>query len=182
MSEYSEYFEARVRTESGDWSFGAHQAAARSAATEELVTLRRQYRHMDERELARLAASWRPDDLSGPYFTFTAAALGGEDEPVTVSATFLQALFQELLAETATGLAGLLEQWSNQRRYAWESGQQPVEVRPPRVSALVPRDPRQWSPKAWDILAGLDLEAPELDSTLLVWDGESGDWIAHPLD
>lgn len=177
----NEYFEAHVRTESGDWTFGAHQATARAAATEELVTLRRQYRHMDERELAELAASWRPDDASGPYFAFAAAALGGEDEPVAVSATFLQALFLELMGETPAGLAGLLQQWSAQRRYAWESGQQPVDVRPPRVAALVPPDPRQWSSKAWDALAGLDLEAPELDSTMLVWDGEAGDWIAHPL-
>jgi hypothetical protein len=178
----NEYFEAHVRVESGDWSFGAHQAAARAAATEELITLRRQYRHMGEREVAELAESWRPDDASGPYFVFAAAPLGGQDEPVAVSATFLQALFLELLGETPTGLAALLEQWSDQRRYAWESGQQPVAVRQPRVSALVPRDTRQWSSKSWDTLAGLDLEAPELDSTLLVWDGDSGDWIAHPLD
>jgi hypothetical protein len=175
----SEFFEARIHVESQDWTFGAHQAASRAAAAEELVALRRQYRHLAEPELVELAGSWRRDDVSGPYFVFAAAALGGE---VAVSATFLKALFHELGDEAAAGLGGLLEQWSEQRRYARESGQQPVAGRPPRVAALLPRDPRRWAPESWQPLSALGLDAPEFDATTLSWDSESGAWLLRSPD
>jgi hypothetical protein len=175
----SEFFEAQIHVESRDWTFDAHQAAARATAAEELVALRRQYPQLAEPELVELAESWRPDDASGPYFVFAAAALGGEEEPVAVGATFLKALLHELREDTPAGLAGLLEQWSEQRRYAWESGQRPVAVRPPRVAALLPRDPRRWPSESWDALSLLELEASEFDGTLLSWDGGSGAWIAQ---
>jgi hypothetical protein len=172
------YFEARVRAESEDWTFGAHQAAARAQAAEQLVALRRQYRDLSEADLAELAASWRRDDVSGPYFTFAAAPLGGEDE-AAVDAAFLRALVYELGAQTADGLAGLFAQWDDQRRYARRSGLRDVPVHPPRVATALPRDPHRWPQAAWIALLDLDLDDPGFDGTLLTWDA-SGTWLVLP--
>jgi hypothetical protein len=194
----SEFFEAQIRAEWDEWTFGAHQAARRAAATDDLVALRRQYRHLGDEDLARLAAGWRSDSGSGPYFTFAAAALGGGEDGsgdggggegkdssgggsrrYAVSATFMRALFQELSEGAADALAGLLALWSRQRRHAKLSGQRPIPVRPPRVVVLIPGDAR-WPPaRAWDILSSLDLEAPRFDRTLLFWDDATACWLAE---
>jgi hypothetical protein len=179
----SEFFEARVRAESQDWTFDAHQATARATAAEDLITLRRQYPEQTETELAELARSWRSDSASGPYFVFAAATLVGEhgDDCVAVAATFVRALFHELGGEAPAALAELLDQWAEQRRYAWESGQRPIAGRPPRVAVLLPRDAGRWAPQSWDGLESLDLEAAAYDGTLLRWDIDSGLWLADVL-
>jgi len=179
----SEFFEARVRAESQDWTFGAHQATARAAAIEDLVTLRRQYQELSDAELSELAASWRSDSASGPYFVFAAAALGGGDgdDCVAVAATFVRALLRELRGEAPAALAGLLGRWTEQRGYAWGSGRRPMSARPPRVAVLLSRDAGRWTPESWDGLEHLGLEAPEFDGTLLRWDSDLGLWLAGVL-
>lgn len=204
MSESYAFYEAHIRADWQDWTFGAHQAAARTAAAEELIALRRQYTEMAEQDLVRLADSWRSDDASGPYFTFAAAsAHGGVDgngdsgsggsgrgdsdddrdgpETVAVSATFVKELFRQLDDQTPAALAALLDQWFEQRRYAAHAGMRQVPVRPPRVSVLLPRDASRWPPESWDGLLSLDLDAPRFDGTLLHWDGESGRWLARSI-
>lgn len=172
-----EFFEARIRAEWQDWTFGAHQATARAAAAEELIALRRQYDEMSEQDLVRLADSWRSDDSSSAYFTFAAAGEdNGEPAAVAVGATFVRALLQELDDQAPAALAALIDRWAEQRRYAREAGMRPTPVRPPRVSVLLPRDESLWPPESWTALIALDLGAPHLDNTLLRWDAYSG-WM-----
>jgi hypothetical protein len=175
----SEFFEARVRAESRDWTFDAHQATTGAAQVEALVTLRRQYQELSDAELAALAESWRSDSTSGPYFVFAAAALRGADgdDCVAVDATFVRALFRELGGEAPAALAALLDQWTEQRGYAWSSGQRLIAARPPRVTVLLSRDAGRWAPQSWSALESLGLEAPRYDGTLLRWDGDSGVWF-----
>lgn len=172
------FYEARIRAEWQDWTFGAHQAAARAAAAEDLITLRRQYTELSEQDLLRLADSWRSDDTSSAYFTF-AAADSAEADPalVAVSATFVRALFHELADQAPPALAELLTRWAEQRRHAALAGMRPIPVQPPRVSVLLPRDGSLWPPDSWDAFAGLDLDAQRFDNTLLRWDADSGLWI-----
>jgi hypothetical protein len=184
----SEFYEARIRAEWPDWTFGAHQAAARAAAAEELVALRRRYRDLTEDEVARLAASWQPDHASGPYFPFIAAPAqysggghnGGEPGLVALSATFVKALLRELQDQAPAALAALLDRWAEQRRNAERAGTRPVPVKPPRVAVVLPRDEARWPAESWPSLAALDLEAPEFDGASLRWDAESALWLALP--
>jgi hypothetical protein len=179
----AEFFEARVRAESQDWTFGAHQAAARAAEAEELVALRRHYEELSEAELAGLAGSWRSDSASGPYFVFAAAELGDEygQDCAAVAAAFVKALRRELDGGAPAALGELLGQWDEQRRYAWGSGQRLIPARPPRVALRLPRDPRRWPAESWDGLERLDLDAAGFDGTLLRWEPDSGAWLADPL-
>jgi hypothetical protein len=181
----SEYFAARVRAEWQDWSFGANQAAARAAAAEELIALRRQYTELSEQDLLRLAQSWRSDSGSGPYFAFIAADGGlygandsngpqargfpnpAEPTAVLVDAAFVSALFHELADQAPAALAALLDQWSEQRRHAAHAGLRQVPAKPPRVSLLLPRDDSLWPAACWEHLLGLDLEAPSLDGSVI---------------
>lgn len=178
----SEFFPARVRAEWQDWSFGANQAAARAAAAEELIALRRQYSELSEQDLLRLAQSWRSDSVSGPYFAFIAAdgsiygsaqpedrAVADAAEPtaVLVDAVFVRALFHELADQTPAALAALLDQWSEQRRHAAHAGLRQVPAKPPRVSLLLPRDGSRWSPACWEHLLSLDLDAPDFDGSVV---------------
>lgn len=191
------FYEARIRAEWQDWTFGAHQAAARAAAAEDLITLRRQYTELSEQDLLRLAASWRSNDASSAYFAFTAAADTDKADDrtadtdadtegcdvtgppmVTVSATFIRALFHELDDQAPAALAALLDRWSEQRRHTTLSGLRPIPVQPPRVSVLLPRDKSRWPPNSWDGLLALDLDAPQFDNTLLRWDAVSELWQA----
>jgi hypothetical protein len=174
------FYQARIRAEWQDWTFGAHQATARAAAAEDLIALRRQYTELREQDLLRLAASWRSDDASSAYFSF-AAADGVADDPalVAVDATFVRALFHELDDQAPSALAALLDRWTEQRRHATLSGFQPTPVQPPRVSVLLPRDESLWPPESWDAFAELELDSPRFDNTLLRWDADSGLWIQH---
>lgn len=186
----SEFYEARVRAEWPDWTFGAHQAAARAAAAEDLVALRRRYRDLTEDEVTRLAESWRPDRASGPYFPFAAAAAehsgagehnGGEPGLVAVSATFVKALLRELQDQAPAALAALLDRWAEQRRHAESAGTRSVPATPPRVTLVIPRDESRWPAESWPSLSGLDLEAPEFDGASLHWDAKSALWLALPF-
>jgi len=187
----SEFFAARVRAEWQDWSFGANQAAARAAAAEELIALRRQYTELSEQDLLRLAQSWRSDSVSGPYFAFIAAdgSLYGsagpgarefpdaaEATPVVVDAAFVSALFHELGDQAPAALAALLDQWSEQRRHVVHAGMRQIPGEPPRVSLLLPRDDSRWPPESWEHLLALDLAAPSFDGVLLRWDADSAVW------
>ncbi|HEU5427230.1 MAG TPA: hypothetical protein VFU74_10165 [Actinocrinis sp.] len=186
----SEFFEARIRAEWPDWTFGAHQAAARAAATEQLVALRRRYRDLTEDEVGRLAASWRPERDCGPYFGFAAALAehggagehnGGEPGLVAISAPFVKALLHELQDQAPAALAALLDRWAEQRRHAESAGTRRVCVTPPRVAVILPRDESRWPAESWPSLSGLDLEAPEFDGASLHWDAESALWLALPF-
>ena len=192
----SEFYEARIRAEWPDWTFGAHQAAARAAAAEESVALRRRYRDLTEQEVARLAESWRPERSSGPYFTFTAAPAdhdggagagvggrhnGGEPGLVALDATFVKALLRELQDQAPAALAALLDRWAEQRRHAERAGTRRIPATPPRVALVIPRDESRWSAESWPSLSGLDLEAPEFDGASLHWDAKSALWLALPL-
>lgn len=186
----SEFYEARIRAEWPDWTFGAHQAAARAAAAEDLVALRRRYPDLTEDELARLAESWRPERASGPYFSFTAAPAetggaaehnGGEPGLVAVGATFVKALLRELQDQTPAALAALLDRWAEQRRHAERAGTRPVPAKPPRVVLVIARDESRWAAESWPSLSALDLEAPEFDGASLHWDAKSALWLALPL-
>ena len=186
----SEFYEARIRAEWPDWTFSAHQAAAREAAAEELIALRRRYRDLAEEEIAQLAESWRPDSASGPYFGFTAAFAdhdepgehnGGEPGLVEVSATFVKALLHELQDQAPAALAALLDRWAELRRQARRAGARPVFVRAPRVVLVLPRDESRWAAESWPGLSALDLEAPEFDGASLRWDAKSALWLARPL-
>lgn len=187
----SEFYEARIRAEWPDWTFGAHQAAARAAAAEELVALRRRYRDLAEEEVSRLAESWRPQDASGPYFAFTAAPAdhggaptghnGGEPGLVAVSATFVRALLLELQDQAPAALAALLDRWAEQRRNAERAGVRPSPARSPRVALILPRDESRWAAESWPSLSALDLEAPEFDGAFLHWDAKSALWLALPF-
>lgn len=190
-----EFYEARIRAEWPDWTFGAHQAAARAAAAEDLVALRRRYRDLAGDEVAQLAASWRPDDASGPYFAFAAADLdvvaapddaagagnGGRPGLVAVNAVFVKELLRELQDQAPAALAALLDRWAEQRRHAAQAGARSRAARVPRVSLALPRDESRWPAPSWPALSALDLEAPEFDSTLLRWDAASTLWLALPL-
>lgn len=186
----SEFFAARVRADWQDWSFGANQAAARAAAAEGLVALRRQYSELSEQDLLRLAQSWRSDSVSGPYFAF-AAADGGDYVPladfahhseasgerelpdaaepaaVLVDAAFVRALFHELADQAPAALAALLDQWSEQRRHAAHAGLRRIPAEPPRVSLLLPRDDSRWPAACWEHLLALDLDAPGFDGSVV---------------
>lgn len=186
----SEFYEARIRAEWPDWTFGAHQAAARAAAAEDLVALRRRYHDLTAAQIERLAESWRPERASGPYFTFVAAPAepgggeehnGGEPGSVAVSATFVQALLRELQDQAPAALAALLDHWAEQRRHAERAGTHQLPVKPPRVALLLPRDESRWPAESWPSLSGLNLEEPEFDGALLHWDAKSALWLAHPL-
>lgn len=187
----SEFYEARIRAEWQDWTFGAHQAAARAAAAEELVALRRRYRDLTEDEVTRLAASWRPELASGPYFAFAAAPAqyaggagehnGGEPGLVAISATFVKALLHELQDQAPAALAALLDRWAEQRRHAELAGTRFVPAKPPRVALVLPRDESRWPAESWPSLSELDLEAPEFDGASLHWDAKSALWLAVPL-
>ena len=183
----SEFFEARIRAEWLDWTFGAHQAAARAAATEQLVALRRRYRDLTEDEVVRLAESWRPQRDSGPYFSFAAAAAehngagehnGGEPGLVAISAPFVKALLLEMQDQAPAALAALLDRWAEQRRNGERAGTRLVPVKPPRVAVILPRDESRWPAESWSSLAGLGLEAPEFDGVWLRWAAESALWLA----
>lgn len=184
----SEFYEARIRAEWPDWTFGAHQAAARAAAAEQLVALRRRYRDLAEDEVAALAETWRPDSASGPYFGFAAAAdhggeqdhNGGEPGLVAVSATFVKALLRELQDQAPAALAALLDRWAEQRDQALHAGTRPVHAAVPRVTVLLPRDETRWPAESWPSLSALDLEAPEFDGAVLRWDAKSALWLALP--
>lgn len=171
------FYEARIRAEWQDWTFGAHQAASRAAANEDLITLRRQYTELTEQDLHRLAASWRSDDTSSAYFTFAAADIDDNPALVAVSATFVRALFHELGDQVPPALAALLTRWTEQRRQATRAGIQPTPVQPPRVSVLLPRDESLWPPESWDAFAELELDAQHFDNTLLRWDADSRLWL-----
>ena len=183
----TEFYEARIRAEWQDWSFGAHQAAARAAAAEDLIALRRQYTHLAEQDLRQLADSWRSESASGPYFTFTAAAgphdvdraTGLERASVILSATFVKALFHELDDQAPAALAALLAEWSEQRRHAARASLRPTRVQPPRVALLLSGDDSRWPAASWDNLRTLDLEAPSFDGALLRWDSASALWLAE---
>ncbi|MBS2964749.1 hypothetical protein KGA66_16950 [Actinocrinis puniceicyclus] len=188
----SEFYEARIRAEWPDWTFGAHQAAARAAAAEQLVALRRRYPDLPEEDLAALAVSWRPDSVSGPYFAFTAAPAdraadgtdrhnGGEPGLVAVSAVFVKALLLELAGEAPAALAALLDRWAEQRRNSYLAGGRAVPARSPRVVLLLPRDESRWPALSWAGLSALDLQAPEFDGALLRWDAGCSLWLAVPL-
>lgn len=186
----SEFYEARIRAEWPDWTFGAHQAAARAAAAEDLVALRRRYPDLAEDELARLAESWRSERASGPYFSFTAAATetagaaghnGGEPGLVAVGATFVKALLRELQDQAPAALAALLDRWAEQRRHAERAGTRRVPAAPPRVVLILPRDESRWPAGSWPSLSELNLEAPEFDGAALHWDTKSGLWLALPV-
>ncbi len=174
-----DFFEARIRAEWQDWTFGAHQAAARAAATEELIVLRRQFTEVSEQDLVQLADSWRSDDASSAYFVFTAAQCAHDAGPalVAVSATFVRALFHELDDQAPLALAALFDRWSEQRRHARDAGMRPVPVRSPRVSLLLPRDESRWPPDSWTALLQLDLDAPRFDNTTLHWNQDSALWL-----
>jgi len=178
----SEYFAARIRAEWQDWSFGANQAAARAAAAEELIALRRQYTELSEPDLLRLAQSWRSDSVSGPYFAFIAAdgslhdaeradarvfSDGAEPTAVLVDAAFVRALFHELADQAPAALAALLDQWSEQRRHAAHAGLRQVPAEPPRVSLLLARDDSRWSAACWEHLLSLDLDAASFDGSVI---------------
>ncbi len=187
----SEFYEARIRAEWPDWTFGAHQAAARAAAAEDLVALRRRYPDLTADELARLAESWRPDRASGPYFSFAAALVessgavahnGGEPGLISVSATFVKALLRELQSQAPAALAALLDRWAEQRRHAERAGTRRLPAKPPRVALVLPRDESRWPAESWPSLSALELEAPEFDGTALHWDAKSALWLALPFD
>jgi hypothetical protein len=172
-----EFFEAHIRAEWEDWTFGANQAARRAAEAENLVTLRRQYPHLSDQDRAELAASWRSDGASGPYFDFAASESEYEDARL-ISAPFAAALHHELGDETPEALTALIERWLEQRHQALQSGLRRVEVPPPRVTLLLPGAVPP--PQAWRDLAALDLEAPEFDKALLHWDDARAAWLARP--
>jgi hypothetical protein len=187
----SEFFEARVRAEWPDWTFGAHQAAARAAASEQLVALRRRYGELTERELAELASSWPAGGSSGPYFSFAAAADyfadpgtrghdGAQPGLVAVSAAFVKALLRELRDQAPAALAALLDRWAEQRRNADLAGARSVRAHIPRVALLLPRDESGWPARSWQSLSELDLDDARFDGTTLRWDAESERWLAVP--
>lgn len=179
----TEFYEALIRAEWRDWSFGAHQAAARAAAAEDLIVLRRQYAELSEQDLLRLAHSWRADDKSGPYFAFTAAYAATttttttESTSVLLDATYIKALFHELADQAPTALRGLLDEWSGQHRHAADAGLRPTPPRPPRATLRLPRDDSHWPPVSWDNLRTLDLGSPNFDGALLRWDNSSELWL-----
>ena len=178
----SEFYQALIRAEWQTWSFGAHQAAARAAAAEDLIALRRQFTELAEQDLLRLAHSWRADDKSGPYFAFTAADATPAPAPaelatVLLDAAYIKALFHELADQALTALPALLDQWSEQRRHAAYAGLRPTPSRPPRVTLLIPRDNSQWPPASWDRLLTLDLDSPAFDGARLRWDTNSELWL-----
>lgn len=175
----TEFYAARIRAEWQDWSFSANQAAARAAAAEDLIALRRQYTELSEPDLLRLADSWRSDSVSGPYFTFIAADAAVPTE-VMVDATFARALLHELTDQAPAALAALLDQWDEQRRHAAYAGIHPTPANPPRVALLLPRDDSRWPPESWSTLPTLDLDAPTFDGALLRWDADSSLWLAAP--
>lgn len=192
----TEFHQAQIRADWQDWTFGAHQATTRAAAAEELIALRRQYTELTEPDLLRLADSWRSDDTSGPYFTFTAAHAdthanadhdhdyrnghdhddGTEPTLIILDATFVKALLQELADQTPAALAALLDSWTEQRSHAAYAGLRPTPVQPPRVALLLPRDDSQWPPDSWNALLALPLDDPRFDRTLLRWDSNSRLW------
>jgi hypothetical protein len=187
---HGEFHQAHIRAEWPDWTFAAHQAATQAAASEELTALRRQYTDLSEADLLRLAQSWRSDDTSGPYFTFTAAdasSVGAHDaatapslitEPtlLAVDATFVRALLHELSDQAPSALTALLDHWTEQRRHATRAGLHRTPSPPPRVALLVPRDPTNSPPDAWPSLLALDLAAPTFDGAILRWDNDSALW------
>lgn len=177
----TEFHQARIRAEWQDWTFGAHQAAARAAAAEDLIALRRQYTELSEPDVLRLAHSWRSDDTSGPYFIFTAADVGGEPPTVLVDAVFTKALFHELDDQAPAALAQLIARWTEQRAHAAYAGLHPTPAQPPRVTLLIPHDESQWPPDSWQNLQTLPLDAPQFDRTLLHWDSSSGLWSLLPI-
>jgi hypothetical protein len=188
----SEFFEARIRAEWPDWTFGAHQAATRAAATEQLVALRRRYGELTERELAELAASWPAGGSSGPYFGFAAAPADYATDPgtrghngarpglVAVSAAFVKALLRELQDQAPPALAALLDRWAEQRRNADLAGTGGFPAHAPRVALLLSRDESRWPARSWQSLSDLDLDGGQFDGTTLHWDAESGLWLALP--
>lgn len=194
----SEFYEARIRAEWPDWTFAAHQAAARAAAAEELVALRRRYHDLAQEEVAQLAESWRPDTASGPYFGFAAAAFdfaatavepsaaglrnGGRPGLVAVSAVFAKELIHELQDQAPAALAALLDRWAEQHGHVEHAGAAPIPARTPRVAIVLPRDESRWPARSWPSLSALDLEAPQFDGTLLRWDEKSALWLALPID
>lgn len=188
LSQPPEFFVARIRADWQDWTFGAHQAARRADAIEDLVALRRQYRDLSDEDLSELAASWRSDSASGPFFAFVAAEYDHAHAPAPapapahlLSAPFAAAVLYELRDEAAEALAALVERWSEQRRFALQSGLRRMDVPPPRVALLLPHHHSALPPEAWNSLAALDLNDPGFDKTLLLWDTAAAHWMTRPL-